>query len=314
MPTVERLRGFLASPPGIFFFVALVLVAFASSPISFAYTWNQGLGALIFVPPLAFLELGRGSATKVRGRRARAAYSILGVSAVYYVLSSQPFFTGPLAAFAIGWGVSPVIAQYSWVAAVDYAITSVFVIAFCLLDSKPVTPWVYTLGMTSFLLVDTVLPYNSVWPLQALVGPTLQVVAAMVNFSGVGQAVASGNILSLSSATTSLSLEVFWPSAGLDGMIIAVLAVAAVSAKLRTGWKKGLGYTVLGLAGSLVVNTIRIGLLAIYGLSIGGNQQAFEAFHSVIGEILFLPWIAGYIFLIVRREGLTKLSAKVGAP
>ena len=299
----RRIKEFFASPPGIFFFILLILVAFASNPISFAYTWNQGLGALVFIPPLALLELGSNSFNKVRDRKSIAAYSVVLAGGVYYVLASQAFFTAPLASLAVSWGITPVIAQFSWVTAVDYAFSSVFVVALCLLDSKPVTPWVYTIGMTAFLLVDTVLPYNSVWPLQELVTPTLWAVAAMVNLSGYGHAVAAGNILNLSNASTSMNLAVYWPSAGLDGMIIAVLAIAAVSAKLRTGWVKGSLYTGVGLLGSIAVNTFRIGLLAIYALSIAGNQQAFDAFHSVIGEILFLPWIAGYIFFVVRREG-----------
>jgi thaumarchaeosortase len=292
----------LFSPPQIVFFVLLLLVAFISRPSSFEFSWNEGLAGLIITVPLAAIELGRESFASLGRERAVGCYIVLLLAGAYYSVASQAYFVKYLTGLAVGWGVSQVIAQYSWVSTVDYAFSTIFVSLICYLGSRPVTPWVYTAGMTSFLFTDTVLPYNALGPFQYLVPPLLQAVSFLVNLSGAGNASSSGNTLHLSNSYSSMSLVVYWPSAGLHGMVIAVLAVVAVSVKLRTGWRSGAVYVILGLAGSVVVNTIRIALLAIYALYIGASPDAFEAFHSVIGELLFIPWIAGYIYWVIKRE------------
>ena len=239
--------------------------------------------------------------------RVIVAYLTLLIAFLYYAASSLHVLTQPLVSFAVGFGVLPDIAQFSWTATVDYAVSSIFVLAFTYLirESRPVIPATYTWGLTSFLFVDTVLPYDSLGPLQAFVPPMLQVVAFLVNISPFGHATTYSNILILSNASTRMSLAVFWPSAGLHGIIIAVLAVAAIAVKLSAGWRRGTFYLLGGITGSVLVNMIRITLLAFYAIG-GTGPNAFERFHSVVGELLFLPWIAAYLFLIIRHENLRR--------
>jgi thaumarchaeosortase len=44
---------------------------------------------------------------------------------------------------------------------------------------------------------------------------------------------------------------------------------------------------------------------------ISTNAVEFEEFHSIAGEIMFLPWLAAYLFLVMYLEGkrIKKLSA-----
>ena len=304
----DFLKVRIQDPPVILFFVLLVLIAFVTSPISFAFTWNEGRSGLLAVVPLAALEMWRDATKSLNdNRRVVGSYVTLGVAAVYYIASSLHTFTEPLVSFAIGFGVVPVIAQFSWIATVDYAASTVFVLALTYLirQSRPVTPAIYTWGIASFLFIDTVLPYDSLGPFQAFVPPMLQVVAFLVNISPFGHATTYTNILILNNASATLSLAVFWPSAGLHGIIIALLAVAAITVKLSTGWRRGTLYLLLGIMGSVLVNLLRITLLAFYALGDTG-PSAFERFHSVVGELLFLPWIAAYLFLIIRYENMRR--------
>lgn len=307
------MRNFLQfsvrDPPVILYFLLLVLVAFATSPTSFAFAWNEGRSGLLAIVPLAVLEMWRDSLKPFGDpKRASASYLVLIVATVYYIASSLKLLTKPLVSFAVSFGVDPIIAQYSWIATVDYAASGIFVIflTYLIPRSRPVTPSIYAWGIASFLFIDTVLPYNSLGPFQAFVPPMLQLVAFLVNISPFGYAVTYNNILILSSTSTTLSLAVYWPSAGLHGIIISVLAVVAIATKLDTGWGRGAFYLVAGVVGSVLVNLLRITFLALYALG-GSGPYAFERFHSVIGELLFLPWIAVYLFLIIRHENARRL-------
>ena len=42
---------------------------------------------------------------------------------------------------------------------------------------------------------------------------------------------------------------------------------------------------------------IRIFSLSVFALKVSTNAEEFEEFHSVAGEIMFLPWL--FIFLLV---------------
>jgi len=56
-------------------------------------------------------------------------------------------------------------------------------------------------------------------------------------------------------------------------------------------------YFALGILGTMGVNVIRIFALSVYALKVTTNVQQWEEFHSVVGEIMFLPWL--FIFLLV---------------
>ena len=301
----------LLGTPLIVYFAILVLIAFLADPYGFTRAWNQGRSAMLAIVPLVFLEEGRRSLGPLRsGRKALAAWATLAVSAVYYFSFSQPFFQDRIASLGTSLGVAPSILQFSWVWGIDYAATSVFLGALLHLDreSRTITPLIYTVGMTCFLFIDVLLPENSLGPFGYVVPPTLQVVAGVLDLASPGAAHSHSNILSLQNGLgQSMNLQVFWPSAGLDGMVIGLLVVLTICVKAGTGWYRGTVYLALGVVGSFLVNVVRLVLLAAYALSDITNEKAFEAFHSVIGELIFIPWIIVFVVLILRRE--SRISA-----
>lgn len=299
--------------PYIAYFAILVLVAFLADPYSFTHSWNQGRSAMLAIVPLVFLEAGKGSLAPLKSaRKAYVAWLTLGVAAVYYFAFAQPAVFNWVVSAGRSLDVSPIIVQYSWVWGIDYAVTSVFLVSLLLLDraSKTITPLIYTAGMASFLFIDVLLPMNTLGPFGYVVPPVLQMVAGTVDLFAPGAAHAQGNILMLHNGLGAMNLQVFWPSAGLDGIVIGLLVVVAICVKVGTGWARGALYLALGVVGSFLVNVLRLALLAVYAMTNITNPQAFQAFHSVIGELIFIPWIIAYVVLILRRE--TRMSSRAG--
>ncbi len=297
----------------------VILISFLADPFSFTRAWNQGRSALLAVVPLTILEMGRrGLEPLGEKKRAILVYLILVLAAIYYIAVSLPSVVSAIEGWGVSLGVDALLAQYSWLWGIDYAITSVFIIALVFVYSKPrpLTPLIYTVGMTSFLFIDVILPYNSLGPFQAVVPPILQFVALVLNGTGLGTATAVGNILQLRNSAGSMNLQVFWPSAGLQGILIGLMVVAFVSIKLEVGWVRGLLYLLIGVVGSFVINVFRIVLLATYALGHITDPKGFEVFHSFAGDLVFIPWIIVYVLLIIRRErGLSlRLGTSGGGP
>ena len=63
-------------------------------------------------------------------------------------------------------------------------------------------------------------------------------------------------------------------------------------------------YFIIGILGTIFVNLIRIFSLSVYALKVTTDPEAWEEFHSVAGEIMFLPWL--FIFLLVVTAVETK--------
>jgi thaumarchaeosortase len=301
--------------PYIVYFAALVLVAFLADPYSFTRSWNEGRSAMLAIVPLVFLEAGKGSFSRLHGRRKPlVAWLTLGVAAAFYFTVSQRFVVDSIVSFGgRSLGVDPTTLQFSWVWAIDYTATSVFLTSLLLLDrgSKTITPLIYTVGMASFLFIDVLLPENTLGPFGSVVPPVLQVVAGALNLFSPGAAGAQGNILTLQNSLGTMNLQVFWPSAGLHGIVIGLLVVLAICVKAGTGWARGGLYLALGIAGSFLVNVLRLALLAAYAMRNITDPKAFEAFHSVAGELIFIPWIIVFVILILRREGRISTRARL---
>jgi thaumarchaeosortase len=312
---VESARRRALETPYMAYFAALVLIAFIADPYSFTKSWNEGRSAMLAIVPLVFLEAGRRSFAPLKGgKKPLLAWLTLVVAGAYYFTVSQRSVVDSIVSFGgKSLGVDPTILQFSWVWGIDYTATSVFLVSLLLLDrgSRMITPLIYTVGMASFLFIDVLLPENTLGPFGYVVPPVLQLVAGALDVFTPGAAQAQGNILTLQNSLGSMRLQVFWPSAGLDGMMIGLLVVLAICVKVGTGWKRGAIYLALGVVGSFVVNVLRLAVLAAYAMRNITDPKAFEAFHSVVGELIFIPWIIAFVILILRRE--SRISAQADA-
>ena len=98
------------------------------------------------------------------------------------------------------------------------------------------------------------------------------------------------------------ALMVFWPSAGVHSMIIYSLVMLAFLLKLDIPIGRKLVYFGLGVIGTASVNVVRIISLSLFALIITTNVAEWETFHSLAGEIMFLPWLGIYLASVVSLE------------
>jgi len=108
------------------------------------------------------------------------------------------------------------------------------------------------------------------------------------------------------------TIQVFWPSAGVHSIIIFSLVIGAFMLKLNIPRNRKAMYFVLGIIGTIIVNLIRIFSLSWYALKVTTDPTAWEEFHQIAGEIMFLPWLFGFILVVILIESrrLKKLESK----
>ena len=97
-------------------------------------------------------------------------------------------------------------------------------------------------------------------------------------------------------------MKVYWPSAGVHSIVIFGLVMFAFLLKTVIPWKRTLIYFFSGILLTCVVNGIRITLLSLYTLVPNSDFNSWEQFHSIIGEIIFIPWILLYLAFVIRLE------------
>jgi len=205
---------------------------------------------------------------------------------------------------------------YSWTWMWDFVIMAIYV-----LSSQIVlfgNNWykiasagaIYLAGSALILSLDAFFPYDSLGPLQIVVPAYLQIDQWIIRLIdnhiislGPGvPATAQGNLLVLNGLHGHFALKVFWPSAGVNSMIIYSLVMLAFLLKMDMPIRRKLVYFGLGLIGTASVNVIRIISLSLFALIITTNVAEWETFHSLAGEIMFLPWLGIYLASVVSFE------------
>ncbi len=85
----------------------------------------------------------------------------------------------------------------------------------------------------------------------------------------------------------------------------------ALLLKMNISLGRKLIYFAVGTFGTVAVNVVRIISLSLYALVVTTNVQEWEAFHSVAGEIMFLPWLGVYLGIVIYVENkrLRRLQA-----
>ncbi len=221
----------------------------------------------------------------------------------------------------------------SWVWMWDFIVMAIFVTSsLLLLFGKK---WykiasagaIYLGGSALILALDAFFPFDSLGPLQIVVPFYLQIDQAILNFvdtsiinigpesanNPIQPAMARGNLLVLNGLHGPFALQVFWPSAGVHSMIIYTLVMLALLIKMDIPFTRKLIYFIAGTLGTVITNLVRIVSLSLYALVVTTNVKQWEAFHSVAGEIMFLPWLGVYLAVVIYIENkrLGRLRAGV---
>lgn len=329
------------APPSIFgvhpsIAVTLVLIApiiftLAYDPDSFNLAWNEGRGGFIFAMAFIAAEL-LGLRQPVSKKKFAVVLALAAITIGYF--AALPL--GLRAAIhdaGLAYEVS-LIDSWDWMW--DFIVMAVFVGAsLAILFGRKwykIAPAgaIYLAGSAAILALDAFFPYDTLGPLQFIVPIYLQIDQGIVNFidaniinvgpenpqSTSAPARTRDNLLILNGLDGPFALQVFWPSAGVHSMIIYTLVMLAFLLKMDMPLKRKLIFFAIGTFGTVAVNVIRIIALTLYALIVTTNVREWEAFHSVAGEIMFLPWLGVYLGIVMFMEGkrLRRMRQAAAAP
>jgi thaumarchaeosortase len=306
-----------------------IIFTLAAYPDSFGLAWNEGRGGFLFAMAFIAAEL-IGVKLKVSKAKLYIVFALAAVTISYFIFL-QFGLRDTIEAAAPAFNVSLVD---SWVWMWDSIVMAAFVFAslVVLFGARwhKIAPAgaIFLAGTAAFLATDAFFPYDTLGPLQFIVPIYLQIDQAVINLiddyvmnigpanpeSTSNPATARGNLLILNGLHGPFALQVFWPSAGVDSMIIFTLVMLALLLKIEIPRKKKLMYFVIGAFGTAAVNVVRITALSLYALVVTTKVSEWEAFHSVAGMIMFLPWLGVYLALVMYTEGKIRKRLESDSP
>lgn len=275
-----------------------IIFALAVFPDSFSLSWNQGRGGFLFALAFIVAEL-IGLKIGIPKKRLFAVVPLAALT-IAYLTSLEFGLRDYIVSMAPNYNVQLI---FSWTWMWDFIVLAIFLVAtMSILFGKkwvricPAGP-IFIAGSAVILSLDAFFPYDTLGPLQYVVPYLVQTNAWLITTLDLGIASARDNILFLRGDHGPFALQVFWPSAGVHSVIIYSLVMMAFLFKMNIPPKRKAVYFVLGIVGTIGVNMIRIFSLSIFVLKVSTKVSEFEEFHSVAGEIMFLPWL--FIFLLI---------------
>ena len=292
-----------------------ILFVLAAYPDTFSMSWNQGRGGFLFALAFIVAELV-GIKFAVSRNNLIFAIPLAVITITYfvalnfglhdYIMDAAPAFDVQLI--------------YSWEWFWDFVVITIFVtVSAAILFGKkwirilPAGP-IFLGGSAIILTQDAFFPYDTLGPLQYFVPYLVQTNVWIINIFDLGIATARDNLMFLQGEHGPFALQVFWPSAGVHSVIIYSLVMMAFLLKMNIQRKRKALYFGLGIIGTIIINLIRIFSLSLFALKVSTNPVEFEEYHSVAGEIMFLPWL--FVFLLVvtfiesRRLKKKEISTK----
>jgi len=297
----------------IFLISSPILFALAFFPDSFSLSWNQGRGGFLFALAFVVAEL-LGLKLGISTKRLLGVIP-LAILTIVYLVALENGLRDYIEESAVIYDVQLI---FSWTWMWDFVVMSIFVIAsLSILFGKkwiriaPAGP-IFLGGSAIILSLDAFFPYDTLGPLQYVVPYLVQTNAWIINALDLGVATARDNLMFLKGDYGPFALQVFWPSAGVHSVIIYSLVMMAFLLKMNIARKRKAVYFVLGIVGTITVNMIRIFSLSLFALKVSTNVAEFEEFHSVAGEIMFLPWLFIFLLIVtfVETRRIKKLEAE----
>jgi len=280
-----------------------ILFVLAAYPDSFSMSWNQGRGGFLFGLAFIVAEI-IGIKFIVSKRRLIFGIPLAAVTIIYFVLLDfglHDYIINAAPAFNVQ-------LIYSWEWFWDFLVITIFAIsASILMFGKKwirivIAGPVFLGGSAIILSLDAFFPYDTLGPLQYFVPHLVQTNVWIINAFDLGVATARDNLMFLRGDHGPFALQVFWPSAGVHSVVIYSLVMMAFLLKMNIKQNRKFMYFGLGILGTIIINMIRIFSLSVFALKVSTNPVEFEEYHSVAGEIMFLPWLFGFLLVVTIIE------------
>jgi thaumarchaeosortase len=307
----NRILGLNPNVAVILVLVAPILFSIIAYPSTFNLSWNEGRGgffiALVFIPAEILglqlnVDLKKYCIVICLSVLTIGYFIALPIGLRDSIISAAPFYRVQL------------IDSWTWMW--DFVVMATYVVLsqIVLFGKK----WykiasagaIYLGGSALIMSLDAFFPYDSLGLLQAVVPTYMQIDQWVIriidehimNLGPGVPATAVGNLLVLNGFHGHFALKVYWPSAGVHSMIIYSLVMLAFLLKMDIPTGRKLVYFGLGVIGTASLNVIRIISLSLFALLITTNVAEWETFHSLAGEIMFLPWSGIYLTSVVSLE------------
>jgi len=280
-----------------------ILFVLAAYPDSFSMSWNQGRGGFLFGLAFIVAEI-IGIKFIVSKRRLIFGIPLAVATIIYFVLLDfglHDYIINAAPAFNVQ-------LIYSWEWFWDFLVITIFAIsASILMFGKKwirivIAGPVFLGGSAIILSLDAFFPYDTLGPLQYFVPHLVQTNVWIINAFDLGVATARDNLMFLQGDHGPFALQVFWPSAGVHSVIIYSLVMMAFLLKMNIKQNRKFMYFGLGILGTIIINMIRIFSLSVFALKVSTNPVEFEEYHSVAGEIMFLPWLFAFLLVVTVIE------------
>ena len=280
-----------------------ILFVLAVYPDSFSMSWNQGRGGFLFGLAFIVAEI-IGVKFIVSKRRLIFGIPLAAVTIIYFVLLDfglHDYIINAAPAFNVQ-------LIYSWEWFWDFLVITIFAIsASILMFGKKwirivIAGPVFLAGSAIILSLDAFFPYDTLGPLQYFVPHLVQTNVWIINAFELGTATARDNLMFLQGDHGPFALQVFWPSAGVHSVVIYSLVMMAFLLKMNIKQNRKFMYFGLGILGTIIINLIRIFSLSVFALKVSTNPVEFEEYHSVAGEIMFLPWLFAFLLVVTVIE------------
>ncbi len=294
-----------------------ILFALVAYPDTFSLSWNQGRGGFLFALAFIVAEL-LGLKLEIPTKRLIAVIPLAALT-IIYLIALENGLREFIEESGEAYNVQLI---FSWTWMWDFIIMAIFVVTslFIFFGKKwiriaPAGP-IFLSGSAVILSLDAFFPYDTLGPLQYVVPYLVQTNAWIITALDLGTATARDNLLFLKGEHGPFALQVFWPSAGVHSVIIYSLVMMAFLLKMNIPRNRKAGYFVIGIIGTIGVNMIRIFSLSIFALKVSTNANEFEEFHSVAGEIMFLPWLFIFLLLVtfIETRRIKRLEATKQKP
>ena len=288
---------------GIFIIASPILFSMIAYPDSIAWSWNEGRGGYFFA--LVFIVAELIGLKIVISKKRLLTVIPMALLTIAYLISLESGLRDYIIESAEQFDVQLI---YSWTWMWDFVIMAIFIIsALTLFFGKrwiriaPAGP-IFLTGTAIILSLDAFFPYDTLGPLQYIVPYFVQANVWIITILDLGTAIAKDNVMFLRGDHGSMALQVFWPSAGVHSIIIFSLVIGAFMFKLNIPRHRKIMYFVLGIIGTITVNLIRIFSLSWYALKVTTDPVAWEEYHKIAGEIMFLPWLFAFILIVILIE------------
>jgi len=288
---------------GISIISSPILFAIIAYPDSIAWSWNEGRGGYLFALIFVVAELV-GLRIVISKKRLLAAIPFALVT-IAYLVSLEHGLRDDIIAYGESIDI-PLIFSFTWMW--DFIVMAIFVLVVLTIffgkrwiRIAPAGP-IFLTGTAVILSLDAFFPYDTLGPLQYIVPYFVQANVWVITVLELGTAVARDNVMFLRGDHGSMALQVFWPSAGVHSIIIFSLVIGAFMLKMNIPRARKSIYFILGIIGTITVNLIRIFSLSWYALKVTTDPVAWEEYHKIAGEIMFLPWLFAFILIVIVIE------------